>query len=466
MTKRILCPLFYESQVAVYQAITNKKTDIIFDKYDFEKLDIYRGKIDSFAFFDRFHKANIHQKYCPSSLNNKYLFDESEKSRINAIASLQMLGVAKNIQSKLSFNLSKINDNPNKDIEIFSLVLYSILIDFKFKNICQQESDKAYKKISPFIDNLKKNIYNQDGFAKVILTLIEDLDEKENKDQEANDDLNSKNNLDDIEQDKKNTSISPSNQELLKSKPQEESQINESILSSSNFCKAHSGSQELLSTHDAEHIDYKIFTKKYDEFTTPKKLCSKEELANLRVDLDKKFKDIENSVTKKSNDFVKVLQSYNMRNYMLNCDEGLIDSSKLAQLVANGSSEQIFKQEHQQKLYDTSITILLDNSGSMRGKPILFASYCCEELVKVLEKFSISVEILGFTTSAWKGGKSRKEWLEKNSPKKPGRLNDIRHIIYKSSNDNWRKAKTNLGLVLKEGVLKENIDGHIRWSAC
>ena len=210
---------------------------------------------------------------------------------------------------------------------------------------------------------------------------------------------------------------------------------------------------------------YKVYTKEFDEVTNAENLESEEELLRLRTSLDQQLLQLRNFISKLANKLQRKLLAKQNRSWDFNLEEGLLDTSKLTRIIIDPFNSLSFKKEKETDFKDTLVSILIDNSGSMRGKPISVAAICADILSRTLERCSVKVEILGFTTKNWKGGKSREDWNKKGKEKFPGRLNDLRHIIYKSADTHWRQSKKNLGLMLKEGLLKENIDGEaITWA--
>tara|TARA_B100001769_G_scaffold215265_1_gene174880 strand:- start:987 stop:1946 length:960 start_codon:yes stop_codon:yes gene_type:complete len=211
--------------------------------------------------------------------------------------------------------------------------------------------------------------------------------------------------------------------------------------------------------------EYNIYTNKFDETAKAEHLETNEEISKLRKTLDQQLISFQDLITKLANKLQRQLLAKQNRAWEFDLEEGLLDSSKLTRIIIDPQNSLSFKKEKDLEFKDTVVTLLIDNSGSMRGRPITIAAICADILSRTLERCSVKVEILGFTTKNWKGGKSREEWNKNNKPKNPGRLNDLRHIIYKSADTHWRQSKKNLGLMLKEGLLKENIDGEaILWA--
>ena len=211
--------------------------------------------------------------------------------------------------------------------------------------------------------------------------------------------------------------------------------------------------------------NYKIFTNQFDEIAKAETLETAEEISKLRNNLDQQLVSFQDLITKLANKLQRKLLAKQNRSWEFDLEEGLLDSSKLPRVIMDPYHSLSFKKEKDLDFKDTVVTLLIDNSGSMRGRPITIAALCADILSRTLERCSVKVEILGFTTKNWKGGKRREHWNNSNKPKKPGRLNDLRHIIYKNADTHWRQSKKNLGLMLKEGLLKENIDGEaISWA--
>jgi cobaltochelatase CobT len=212
-------------------------------------------------------------------------------------------------------------------------------------------------------------------------------------------------------------------------------------------------------------LDYDIFTSEFDEILRAEELCDEAELARLRAFLDKQLTNIQGIVGRLANRLQRKLLAQQNRSWDFDLEEGYLDSARLVRVVTDPMQPLSFKMEQDTEFRDTVVTLLLDNSGSMRGRPITVAATCADILARTLERCGVKVEILGFTTRAWKGGSAREKWLQEGKPAGPGRLNDLRHIIYKSADAPWRRARNNLGLMMREGHLKENIDGEaLKWA--
>jgi cobaltochelatase CobT len=210
---------------------------------------------------------------------------------------------------------------------------------------------------------------------------------------------------------------------------------------------------------DALKSEYKAFTTVHDEVKNADELCDPEELTRLRAYLDAQLQGLQGAVSRLANRLQRRLMAQQNRSWMFDLEEGVLDTSRLTRVIVDPTAPLSFKMEDESKFRDTVVTLLLDNSGSMRGRPIMVAALCADILARTLERCGVKVEILGFTTQAWKGGLSREDWIKAGKPASPGRLNDLRHIIYKSADAPWRRVRRNLGLMMREGLLKENIDG-------
>ncbi|GAV35688.1 aerobic cobaltochelatase subunit CobT [Roseomonas sp. TAS13] len=204
---------------------------------------------------------------------------------------------------------------------------------------------------------------------------------------------------------------------------------------------------------------YRAYTKRFDEEVGADDLCDPEELARLRQQLDQQLSHLQGVVSKLANRLQRRLMAQQQRAWEFDLEEGMLDVARLARVISNPTYSLSYKREREADFRDTVVTLLIDNSGSMRGRPITVAAMCCDILARTLERCAVKTEILGFTTRAWKGGQSRERWVQDGKPRNPGRLNDLRHVVYKAADEPWRRARKNLGLMLREGLLKENIDG-------
>ncbi|MDC0525300.1 hypothetical protein OAN82_04050 [Pelagibacteraceae bacterium] len=278
--------------------------------------------------------------------------------------------------------------------------------------------------------------------------------------------------------DKQNKPDNQDKQAKEKQEKQEEMSIDSGMPDLENEAKESDQAEEELEIEDSSQsdlkkkgrsnlgdINYKTYTEEFDEIIKAEDLENDEELTRLRKNLDQQLLQLKNFISKLANKLQRKLLAKQNRSWNFNLEEGLLDTSKLPRIIMDPFNSLTFKKEKDIEFKDTLVTILIDNSGSMRGKPISVAAICADILSRTLERCAVKVEILGFTTKHWKGGLSREKWMKNEKPTLPGRLNDLRHIIYKSADTPWRQAKNNMGLMLKEGLLKENIDGEaLKWA--
>ena len=298
------------------------------------------------------------------------------------------------------------------------------------------------------------------------MNLDENLDEEEKKEEDKNND------------DKQNKPDNQDKQAKEKQEKQEEMSIDSGMPELENEAKESDQAEEEIEIEDSSQpdlkkkgrsnlgdINYKTYTEEFDEIIKAEDLENDEELTRLRKNLDQQLLQLKNFISKLANKLQRKLLAKQNRSWNFDLEEGLLDTSKLPRIIMDPFNSLTFKKEKDIEFKDTLVTILIDNSGSMRGKPISVAAICADILSRTLERCAVKVEILGFTTKHWKGGLSREKWMKNEKPTLPGRLNDLRHIIYKSADTPWRQAKNNMGLMLKEGLLKENIDGEaLKWA--
>ena len=324
------------------------------------------------------------------------------------------------------------------------------------------------------IKYLSNNLENQDSYNSKfseILQNMEIFDSEKNEDEKKTEEEN--------KQDENNSNKNESNESSKSEESSQDDSLKEGVdgIDDNNEFRldeqlldadSESDSSENIIQKSKSGIsdkEYKIFTTEFDEIAKAEILENQEEIIKLRKNLDQQLTNFQNLITKLANKLQRQLLAKQNRSWDFDLEEGLLDSSKLPRVIIDPYNSLSFKKEKDLEFKDTVVTLLIDNSGSMRGRPITIAAICADILSRTLERCSVKVEILGFTTKNWKGGKSREDWNKKGKQKFPGRLNDLRHIIYKSADTHWRQSKKNLGLMLKEGLLKENIDGEaITWA--
>ena len=415
--------------------------------------------------------------YEPSGSISKRLYKIAETIRCEKIGSDHFKGVKKNIENFyqeriLSLDLRKSED---KIIESFENYLRSKF--FKFKNNKELEKKlKTYKKdlnekFKDKINQLSNSTQNQALFNSMISNLITEMSLDNNTEEEEEKDEENSN--------KNDKQKNPDNKEQTaeKQKEEEEMSIESGVPDLENEANESNKNEEIEIEGDSKSnlkrniknnlgdLKYKFYTEEFDEIIKAEDLEEKEELIRLRKNLDQQLLQLKNFISKLANKLQRKLLAKQNRSWDFDLEEGLLDTSKLSRIIMDPYNSLSFKKEKDTEFKDTLVTILIDNSGSMRGKPISVAAICADILARTLERCSVKVEILGFTTKHWKGGLSREKWMKSDKPNLPGRLNDLRHIIYKSADTPWRQAKNNMGLMLKEGLLKENIDGEaLKWA--
>jgi cobaltochelatase CobT len=410
-----------------------------------------RSAADLAAAYLLFHNPEIHQ--------NQQFFNEFEKVRVIAQIKDSYRGAAQNILDKVKADLKS-----NSGVFLPMILLAEIFPEKIFKNYAENLAKNLDQKLVLKIKNLSKKTDDQSAFLKDLEELLSML-ESDEKSSEESENLDQKNN-DFPSSNEEN--IDSQNQEKFADGDQEAEGLPEKIPEKSEIKEGKEERSEVTLRLENQGFEedkiefkksYKIYTTKFDEVVFPQKMISKNELESLRNQLELKLEKLSGVSRKMTLKLKRKLLS--KRDSFLESDSsrGILDRKKLTRLVIEPLSDDIWINNKQHEYQDTCLTILLDNSGSMRGQPIAMAALACEIIAEILENFSIKTEIIGFTTCDWKGGKARKLWESSGRPLNPGRLNELRHIIYKHFNQKFKKAKTNLGLMLKEGILKENIDG-------
>ena len=440
-------------------------------------LDYIRAEADSLALEFRLHSKEMHKNFITNNELSNEIINALEQTRIEVKGSNEFKGIGNNIRQKHFQDLSKKSQQKSSDILVnaFRYVAYEELIgqnlgnkNDKFKTIIREKLKKNYDK---FFNELKNNIHDQEKFSHTILDKLDELgllNKNNNNSQEVEQNDN------DIEDDKennendnqKNDENNQSNIEMQST----EANVEQSLSSEQNEEMGDDSSDTELDyfpkIESLEKLEnYKVYDDKFDEIINAEELCDYKELDKLRRNLDQQVFTFQPLIVKIANRLQRKLLAQQNRQWDFNMEEGYLDTSRLSKIVANPNNKLSYKVEREIEFKDTIVSLLIDNSGSMRGRPITVAALCSDILAKTLERCLIKSEILGFTTKAWKGGKSRENWIKNGKPSNPGRLNDLRHIIYKSADAPWRRSKKNLGLLLKEGILKENVDGEaLSWS--
>jgi len=431
-----------------------------------------RAEADKMALECRFHSNEIHQNFLANDENANEILNAVEESRVEANGSYIFKGVKANITKKHLIDLkkNKLKKSNENIAEAFRYVAYEKFLNIDFGKINENNRNLIKKKLGnnyeKFFQDLKKQINNQEKFTSKLLEVLDQLgllnnlekiNENNEKDVENKKDENSnenKNNNDELDYNNNKIDDIDSNSKQVQQIPSIEKDGDTGDDSSDNDI------QNVTKIENLNKIDeYKFYTNKYDEIIKAEELSDLKELDKLRYSLDKQVFSFQPLIAKIANKLQRKLLAQQKRHWEFNLEEGFLDTSRLARIVANPKNQLSYKKEKEIEFKDTIVSLLIDNSGSMRGRPITVAALCSDILAKTLERCLIKTEILGFTTKAWKGGESRENWIKNGKPSNPGRLNDLRHIIYKSGDAPWRRSRKNLGLLLKEGILKENVDG-------
>ena len=468
------------------QSLSNKKIDFfdvtnLSNKNDFIRL---RAETDSGALKKKFSNKDIFNKNLPNNPSCKSLYDIAEKIRYEVLGGKMLKGVGKNLNENYK---QKINSNhkdqiKNKDdvpvAEAFELFMLKKFFNLKLNSTSSKMLSVWEKDFSTFIDKhidfLNENLEDQENYSLKFSEILENMDifnsnnEENNKNEDEKDnhqdnksENNDENQPDAKEDENKQDEVKAS---LDAGFDLSDQQMNEQLEDSESLEES---SESVLQKSNLNNIDqeYKIYTNEFDEIAKAEILEDLKETQKLRKNLDQQLIGFQDLITKLANKLQRQLLAKQNRSWEFDLEEGLLDSSKLTRVIMDPYNSLSFMKEKDLDFKDTIVTLLIDNSGSMRGRPITIAALCADILSRTLERCSVKVEVLGFTTKNWKGGKSREAWTKRNKPKNPGRLNDLRHIIYKGADTQWRQTKNNIGLMLKEGLLKENIDGEaILWA--
>ena len=473
--------------------IKNKKSKNVKKNIDYFEIDTlnsrnefvkYRAESDSRALLKKFSNEEIFKSNYPRNIACKSLYEFSEKIRCELLGSEMLKGTKLNFLENYKNTLSKIkieNIKSKEDVKIseaFEIYILKNFFNLNLNNNCEKILSYWQKDLKNAFDNhvqfFKENLQNQKIYNSKISEILKDMDLFESNDETQNnnedqDDANkSENNQENqdqnSDQDQSSQETQDENQGIDTEYDFSEHQLEEN-LSDTDTEKENSENLMQKINNSSSDLEYKIFTTNFDEIAKAENLEGLDEIIKLRKNLDQQLVSFQDLITKLANKLQRQLLASQKRAWEFDLEEGLLDTSKLTRVIIDPYSSLSFKKEKDYEFKDTVVTLLIDNSGSMRGRPITIAAICADILSRTLERCSVKVEILGFTTKNWKGGQSREYWNKNSKPKSPGRLNDLRHIIYKSADTQWRISKNNLGLMLKEGLLKENIDGEaINWA--
>ncbi len=448
-----------------------------------------RGFADGFALRLKHHNSALHLKGAPVEAVARAVFDAVESARVEALGSRGYQGITDNLQTALGVRMraDPITRARTRD-EVPLSTAVSLLVRERLTGLAPPAAcvdglamvrDWIEEKAGSDLDALGLVIDDQAAFAQMSMKLLQDLElvEGDLLPDEADDGGSDDEGQDDQQQDEGDDNDDAGQQgdgqveqrgETTDSEQQEGegSEARDDSLDDADGEPGDEGDDGMMPVRPnrpmadyAPQFEYKAWTNSFDEVIAATELCDAEELARLRSYLDQQLVHLQGAVTKLANRLQRRLMAQQNRSWDFDQDEGMLDAARLARVIINPMQSLSYKIERETDFKDTVVTLLIDNSGSMRGRPISIAAISADILARTLERCGVKTEILGFTTRAWKGGQSRESWLAAGRPAQPGRLNDIRHIVYKQADEPWRRAKANLGLMMREGLLKENIDG-------
>ncbi|UUX51673.1 cobaltochelatase subunit CobT [Nisaea acidiphila] len=446
-----------------------------------------RGEADGLALKMRFHDAATHARRQPSGQAAMEIFDAAEQARVEALGSMRMSGVARNLEAVMEQRYQKQgleNVTEKEDVALSEVV--RLMAREAITGEAPPESARnavdlwrpwVNSKIGDTLDELSRHVDDQEAYAELSRQLISDLDlevgdegmmEESESDSEAEDDGGEGEELNDSGT--RGTADDSTTSEMVPSDMEAGDEAGEGEDSEDGDFEPGEGDEQpanpgtppqMQNADDANRMQkaYHAYTTEYDEIVMADELCDAEELARLRALLDQQLSHLQGMIGRLANRMQRKLLAKQNRSWDFDLEEGILDAARLARVVVMPESPLSYKMEKDTDFRDTVVTLLIDNSGSMRGRPISIAAMSADILARTLERCGVKVEVLGFTTRAWKGGMSRENWIQGGKPVNPGRLNDLRHIIYKPADAPWRHARKSLGLMLREGILKENIDG-------
>ena len=453
-----------------------QSNSVPFDDLSKKSLAVTRAKADKIALKEKFSNEER------SKLTGFYELDQSLKEqnevRIELLGSLQFKGLKNNLRKNFIDELSAFKpesaiENINKIIDVWlkHKILKTKLVPLE-KEIIKPLEEDLEKLEKQFIPLLKENMENKELYLETIKNLLSELnikfeEEEEQKEESSSeddsdeDDSDEDNQEDDNQEEQGSSEETPTESETSEEMEFEEEEVEEN---DENWIENRSKLEELFNIENSQ--EYKVFCRDFDEVVDAEDLCAQEELKRLRLRLDQLIDPSKNVIAKLANRLQRLLLAQQNRSWEFDKDEGILDTSRLTKIITDPLTPLSFKQEKDTKFKDTIVTILVDSSGSMRGRSMTTAAISADIIGATLDRCNIKTEILGFTTKHWKGGDSRKLWVECGKPNNPGRLNDLSHIIFKPADLAWRRAKKNLGLMLREGLLKENVDGEALLWAC
>ena len=445
-----------------------------------------RGEADAAALRLAHHDPIAHSSNRPKTHEAQQIFEAAERARFECLGAASMTGVAQNLEANLKERCERAGYGRMEDrqdaplADALEFILREQLTDRPLPEIAEGiaaiHRDDILSKIGGKLDQLSTVLADQDAYAKLMKDLIRDLtmgdtqdgDEMEDSDEDETDEENDSSDQGDDDGDESDQSMGSSMEEVDSSDLEQEEDANVTVESEADM-EASDDPDEIddasrpmrpnFQSTDDKTQPYNVFTTKNDEVVGAETLCDPEELTRLRSYLDQQLEGLQGAVSRLANKLQRRLMAQQNRSWTFDLEEGVLDTARLTRVITDPTSPLSFKQEDDSNFRDTVVTLLLDNSGSMRGRQKQIAALCADILSRTLERCGVKCEVLGFTTRAWKGGTSREDWVTAGKPSAPGRLNDLRHIVYKAADVPLRRARRNLGLMMREGILKENIDG-------
>ena len=446
-----------------------------------EELNAVRGMGDEFALKLRYHDDSVHQRRSPRGGPAEEMFQWIEDARVASIGSLRMEGVAQNLDASLevqcqqaAFDTITVESEAPLSVAVGLLVRQRLTgreLPPSAENVVSFWRDYVEEHAGNDLDQLRQVLHDQEAFADVCRHIIADLGlapELDDPPEMEDNDQETETTDDGAESD---SEFAPEDVALDDDTMEDENAAGESTMVEMDAdmdldelgAEADPDEAPMQMPDDAGRIridhNYQAFTNDFDELVRAEELCEPDELHRLRGLLDQQLVSLQHATSKLANRLQRKLMAIQNRTWEFDLEEGVLDAARLHQVITDPMNPLAFKQEKEMEFRDTVVTMLIDSSGSMRGRSITIAAMCADILGRTLERCSVKVEVLGFTTRAWRGGQSRERWIAAGKPSNPGRLNDLRHIIYKAADDPWQRTRRNLGLMMREELLKENIDG-------
>jgi cobaltochelatase CobT len=456
------------------------------------EIAVIRGHADAAALSVACHDPKLHERLAPPGGEARQVFEAIEQARVEAIGAQRLQGVAANLAARIEqrYERSRFAEVAERSEAPLPDALGLLVREMLTGQIPPAKARAIVNLWRPWIEGRARSLLermpemlsDQEAFGRLTrdllaaLNLADQFDQQQNEDQQSSESESDPNAADTEDENAEGEQRADLSDARSERDANSERALDDREDGSTDRLDRDADASELprrsepwrpnLSVlENPEAFGYKVFTRSYDETVNAEELCDPDELERLRSFLDKQLQALHGAVARLANRLQRRLLAQQNRGWDFDLDEGMIDAARLARVIVDPMHPLTYKQERDTEFRDTVVTLLLDNSGSMRGRPIMVAACCADILARTLERCGVKVEILGFTTRAWKGGHSREEWLNALKPPLPGRLNDLRHIIYKAADAPWRRSRRNLGLMMREGLLKENIDGEaLTWT--